>query len=74
MSFDRDVPLRRVRENANEASSAVAPTPRRRPHHHHRRGGIQMAAQLTREIATMTANMQSIANKNLAMQELLIQM
>lgn len=32
-----------------------------------------MAAQLTREIATMVANMRSITNQNMAVQELLKQ-
>lgn len=74
ISSDHDVPPRRIRENANEASPVAASAHKRRPHHHHKRGGIQLATQLTKEIATMAANMRSITNQNLAMQELLMQM
>lgn len=69
MSSEEEAPPRRTREADNEA-----PAVRRRPHHHHRRGGRRLAAQLTREMATMAANMRSITNQNMAMQELLRQM
>lgn len=47
---------------------------RRRPHHHYGRGGIRIAAQLTREMATMSSNLRNITKQNMAMQELLMQM
>lgn len=76
MSSHSDGPLRRVSKNNDKVphEATVAPAGRRQPHHHHRCGGMRIATQLTREMASLVSNMRNITNQIMTIQELLMQM
>lgn len=78
MSSTDDQAPRRTREHPEKGEpSHTSPAPHPRPLIRRRggsRGGGRVAARLTKEMATMTANMRNITQQNLAMQEMLANM